>query len=239
MALPMSSRGRHRRPSKTAPVVAAGGMTVALVGADAALLSGAASAQATDDQLRRLRQCESGGNYSINTGNGYYGAYQFALGTWRGLGYSGYPHQASPGTQDQAARDLQERSGWGQWPACARKMGLYGESGERASRSSTRSSSSAATTQRAPKVRVVVAPTAPPPFTQHLHAGMVKQVREDVRQWQQRMKDRGWQITVDGRFGAQSAAIATKFAQEKKLTRTKPGIVNGHVWTAAWRMPVA
>ena len=238
MALPLSSRGRHRRPSKTAPAVAAGGMTVALVGADAALLSSGASAAATDDQLRRLRNCESGGNYSINTGNGYYGAYQFALGTWRSLGYSGYPHQASPSTQDQAARELQARSGWGQWPACARKLGLYGE---RTSRDTTSRSSSTttATKKRAPKVRVVVAPTAPPPFVQHLHAGMVKQVREDVRQWQQRMKDRGWQITVDGRFGAQSAAIATKFAKEKNLTRTKPGVVNGHVWTAAWRMPVA
>ena len=71
-----------------------------------------------------LRNCESGGNYADNTGNGYYGAYQFALGTWHGLGYSGLPSAASPAVQDQAAQKLQARSGWGQWPACARRLGL-------------------------------------------------------------------------------------------------------------------
>lgn len=71
-----------------------------------------------------LRKCESNGNYAINTGNGYYGAYQFAAGTWRKLGYSGLPHEASPATQDEAARKLQAEQGWGPWPACTRKLGL-------------------------------------------------------------------------------------------------------------------
>jgi hypothetical protein len=72
----------------------------------------------------QLRQCESGGNYQDNTGNGYYGAYQFSQSTWNGLGLSGLPSQASPATQDQAAKDLQARDGWGAWPACSRKLGL-------------------------------------------------------------------------------------------------------------------
>jgi Transglycosylase-like domain. len=71
-----------------------------------------------------LADCESGGNYSINTGNGYYGAYQFSLSTWQGLGYGGYPHQASPAVQDQAARELQALYGWGQWPGCSWYLGL-------------------------------------------------------------------------------------------------------------------
>jgi Transglycosylase-like domain len=71
-----------------------------------------------------LRQCESGGNYADNTGNGYYGAYQFSLATWHQLGFSGLPSQASPPLQDQAAQQLQARSGWGQWPSCARDLGL-------------------------------------------------------------------------------------------------------------------
>jgi hypothetical protein len=78
----------------------------------------------TGDVWARLRQCESGGNYSINTGNGFFGAYQFHPRTWRGLGYPGLPHQASPEMQDEAARKLQARSGWGQWPACSRRLGL-------------------------------------------------------------------------------------------------------------------
>jgi hypothetical protein len=71
-----------------------------------------------------LRVCESGDNYAENTGNGYYGAYQFALATWYGLGFSGLPSNASVAVQDQAAAELQARSGWGQWPQCAAKLGL-------------------------------------------------------------------------------------------------------------------
>ena len=71
-----------------------------------------------------LRQCESGGDYAANTGNGYYGAYQFSLSTWRSLGYAGHPHEAPAATQDEAAVRLQARSGWGQWPSCSRRLGL-------------------------------------------------------------------------------------------------------------------
>ena len=71
-----------------------------------------------------LRQCESGGNYRENTGNGFYGAYQFSASTWTGLGYPGRPDQEPPAMQDQAAQKLQARSGWGQWPACSAKLGL-------------------------------------------------------------------------------------------------------------------
>ena len=77
----------------------------------------------TGDVWARLRQCESGGRYNINTGNGFYGAYQFHPRTWRGLGYPGLPHQATPEMQDEAARKLQARSGWGQWPVCSRRIG--------------------------------------------------------------------------------------------------------------------
>jgi hypothetical protein len=84
-----------------------------------------AAANAGGDELiwQRLRNCEAGGRYNANSGNGYYGAYQFSAGTWRSLGFSGLPHQAPPEIQDQAARKLQARSGWGQWPACSRRIG--------------------------------------------------------------------------------------------------------------------
>jgi LysM repeat protein len=72
----------------------------------------------------RLAQCESGGNWGINTGNGYYGGLQFTLSTWRSLGGSGYPNQASRSEQIARAKILQARSGWGQWPACSAKLGL-------------------------------------------------------------------------------------------------------------------
>jgi resuscitation-promoting factor RpfB len=72
----------------------------------------------------KLAQCESGGNWSINTGNGYYGGLQFSLSTWRAYGGKGYPHQASRDEQIRIAKKLQAAAGWGSWPACSSKLGL-------------------------------------------------------------------------------------------------------------------
>lgn len=71
-----------------------------------------------------LARCESGGNWAINTGNGYYGGLQFTASTWRAVGGSGLPHQASREEQIMRGQILQSRSGWGQWPACTKKLGL-------------------------------------------------------------------------------------------------------------------
>jgi hypothetical protein len=76
------------------------------------------------DVWLELRQCESGDDYQANTGNGYYGAYQFSQQTWTALGYPGRPDLEPPAMQDQAAHQLQAQSGWGQWPACAAALGL-------------------------------------------------------------------------------------------------------------------
>lgn len=72
----------------------------------------------------RLAKCESGGNWGINTGNGYYGGLQFSAGTWRSVGGSGLPHQHSRAEQIKRGKILQQRAGWGQWPSCTRKLGL-------------------------------------------------------------------------------------------------------------------
>jgi uncharacterized protein YabE (DUF348 family) len=72
----------------------------------------------------KLAQCESGGNWSINTGNGYYGGLQFSLSTWRAYGGSGMPNEASREQQIAIAKKLQADAGWGAWPACSSKLGL-------------------------------------------------------------------------------------------------------------------
>jgi hypothetical protein len=72
----------------------------------------------------RVAQCESGGNWSINTGNGYYGGLQFNIDSWRWVGGSGYPHEATKAEQIHRAELLHERQGWNAWPACSRKLGL-------------------------------------------------------------------------------------------------------------------
>lgn len=78
----------------------------------------------TAENLEALRWCESTNDYTIDTGNGYYGAYQFSLETWEWLGYWGWPNEAPPEVQDQAALDLYEYSNWDAWPACSRWLGL-------------------------------------------------------------------------------------------------------------------
>ncbi|MDP9386962.1 MAG: transglycosylase family protein [Actinomycetota bacterium] len=83
-----------------------------------------APAPATAENLERLRACESEGDYTESSGSRYFGAYQFSVSTWRSLGYEGLPHQAPPQVQDEAAQRLHARSGWNQWPACSRKLGL-------------------------------------------------------------------------------------------------------------------
>lgn len=72
----------------------------------------------------RLAQCESGGNWAANTGNGYYGGLQFHPQTWRSVGGTGLPHEHSRDEQIRRGQILQQRSGWGQWPACSAKLGL-------------------------------------------------------------------------------------------------------------------
>jgi len=77
-----------------------------------------------DDVWAKLAQCESGGKPETNTGNGFYGMYQFTLETWQSLGGTGYPHEADAATQTAMAKKLQAQAGWGQWPGCADKLGL-------------------------------------------------------------------------------------------------------------------
>ena len=72
----------------------------------------------------KLAQCESGGDWSINTGNGFYGGLQFTLQTWRGFGGSGMPHHASREEQIRIAKKVQAQQGWGAWPSCTSQLGI-------------------------------------------------------------------------------------------------------------------
>ncbi|MEH3034249.1 MAG: transglycosylase family protein [Aeromicrobium erythreum] len=76
-----------------------------------------------DSVWDKIAQCESGGNWHINTGNGYYGGLQFSAQTWHSVGGPGLPHEHSREVQIKYAKILQARSGWGQW-SCASKVGV-------------------------------------------------------------------------------------------------------------------
>jgi hypothetical protein len=68
--------------------------------------------------LAIIRSCESGGDYSINTGNGFYGAFQFTLSTWASVGGSGLPSEAPAREQDERAAQLYREQGSSPWPVC-------------------------------------------------------------------------------------------------------------------------
>ncbi|GAA3056997.1 MULTISPECIES: transglycosylase family protein [Actinomycetes] len=113
--------------TKTFKKIVGGGLAAAtLAGVGVAAAAPAANASGVWDQLA---QCESGGNWSINTGNGYYGGLQFSLQSWQAVGGSGYPHQASKQEQIHRAEKLQAIQGWGAWPACTASLGISGNPG--------------------------------------------------------------------------------------------------------------
>jgi uncharacterized protein YabE (DUF348 family) len=75
-----------------------------------------------------LAQCESGGNWAINTGNGYYGGLQFSYSTWLAYGGGAYAPTANLASREQQiaiAEKVLAAAGWGSWPACSASLGLY------------------------------------------------------------------------------------------------------------------
>ncbi|MFE7962790.1 transglycosylase family protein [Streptomyces cellulosae] len=114
-----SGKGKHRRPSKATRAIAIAGVTGAAV-AGPLMASGTASA-ATASEWDAVAQCESGGNWSINTGNGYYGGLQFSASTWAAYGgtqYAATADQASKAQQIEIAEKVLAGQGKGAWPVC-------------------------------------------------------------------------------------------------------------------------
>jgi LysM repeat protein len=113
-----------RKTRKTA--VLAGAALLAPLG----LLAATGNAAAADSGVwDRIAQCESGGNWHINTGNGYYGGLQFSAGTWRAYGGTAYAATADGASRSQqiaVATTVQGAPGWGAWPTCSARAGAAG-----------------------------------------------------------------------------------------------------------------
>ncbi|WP_030683514.1 transglycosylase family protein [Streptomyces sp. NRRL B-1347] len=117
----MSERPRNIR--KTA--VLGGAALLAPLG----LLAATGQAAADGGVWDRIARCESGGNWQINTGNGYYGGLQFSAGTWRAYGGGAYAptaDKASRAQQIAVAAKVQRAQGWGAWPSCSARAGASG-----------------------------------------------------------------------------------------------------------------
>ncbi|WP_424511245.1 transglycosylase family protein [Pseudonocardia endophytica] len=87
------------------------------------MMAGTANA-ASASTWDRLAQCESGGDWSINTGNGFGGGLQFTDSTWKAFGGKGQPENASRSEQIAVAEKVLDAQGWKAWPACSKKLGL-------------------------------------------------------------------------------------------------------------------
>ncbi|GAA1171865.1 Resuscitation-promoting factor RpfA precursor [Corynebacterium glaucum] len=116
--------GRHSKQttSMTKKTFAGVAATAAMAG-----IMAPQAAAAPDSDWDRLAQCEAGGNWNINTGNGYYGGLQFSASTWRAYGggeFAPYAHQATREQQIIVAERTLAAQGWGAWPACSARLGL-------------------------------------------------------------------------------------------------------------------
>ena len=103
-------------------IVTLAALAFGLVLAALALGSGTAAADSTVN-WDAIAQCESGGNWTINSGNGYYGGLQFSQATWKANGGSGLPSQASREEQIRVAENVLSRQGIGAWPDCGKAAG--------------------------------------------------------------------------------------------------------------------
>ena len=122
-------RGRHRAPTTTGRTLARTAIAGAVIGTPLAVAP-AAHAESGGTVWDRLAQCESSGNWSINTGNGYYGGVQFSSSTWLGYGGGAYAATANLASESQQiviANKVLAGQGWGAWPVCSVKEGLTGE----------------------------------------------------------------------------------------------------------------
>ncbi|MFD4791732.1 transglycosylase family protein [Streptomyces sp. NPDC058459] len=146
-----------------------GRTTAALAGAallaPLGLLAASGEVRAADNGVwDRIAQCESGGNWHINTGNGYYGGLQFSAGTWRAYGggaYAATADQASRGAQIAVASRVQRAQGWGAWPVCSGRAGASGSAPSSASATGTGSGTDKGVTRKSAPTRSAPARSAP------------------------------------------------------------------------------
>ena len=142
-----SGKGKHRRPSKATRVAALAGVTGVAMAAP--LMAAGSASAATASEWDAVAQCESGGNWSINTGNGYYGGLQFSASTWAAYGGTAYAPQADQASKAQqiaVAEKVLASQGKGAWPVCG--TGLSGAAYNGAAPSSSSSGSSSGSSSR-------------------------------------------------------------------------------------------
>ncbi len=198
-------------------------------------MTSSAAADPSASAWASLRQCESSGDYSIDTGNGYYGAYQFDLPTWQSVGGVGSPAAASPAEQDYRALYLYRMRGWSPW-TCATLAGLTPDGDAGSGRVPTRADSAYMGNGGTPSYTPVPTiscnegqSTAPPwggtDFVQgNTYRALVC--------WQKQMATRGYGFVGTGYFGPKTFAAVHDLESRTGLPQSDT--IDSRVWAAAW-----
>ncbi|MET8543091.1 transglycosylase family protein [Kitasatospora sp. NPDC004799] len=170
--------GRHRRRTQAEKAIAVAG--VAGVGLAMPLLTAAGASAAPASTWDAVAQCESGGNWSINTGNGFYGGLQFTSSTWKAYGgtaYAAQANQASKAQQISVAEKVLASQGPGAWPVCSQKAGLTKGGAPAVVDTSSDTKPQSAPKQQAPKQQ------APKPVAKPAEKPVAKQAPQPVQQY--------------------------------------------------------
>ncbi|GGN92965.1 transglycosylase [Streptomyces albiflavescens] len=156
-----SSKGKHRRPAKATRVAALAGVTGVAIAAP--LMAAGNASAATTSEWDVVAQCESGGNWSINTGNGYYGGLQFSASTWAAYGGSAYAataDQASKSQQITIGEKVLAAQGKGAWPTCGTGLSSAAYTGGTSTGSQSTTPSTTTRTTEQPASRSAERPAA-------------------------------------------------------------------------------
>ena len=225
------------------------GTTIAAIVAGLTVFAtGSASADPSASAWSALRQCESSNNYAINTGNGYYGAYQFDLSTWQSVGGTGSPADASPAEQDYRALYLYRMRGWSPW-TCAALAGLSEDSsagsgvvptradsayiGGSTGGGNTGGGSSGGGYAPVPDSSCRLGSTIPPAWggTTFLMGSTYR----GLVCWQKQMAVRGYAFTGTGYFGSHTLAAAHDLQARYGLAWSD--VITAQTFAAAWKTP--
>jgi peptidoglycan hydrolase-like protein with peptidoglycan-binding domain len=217
---PKAARSRRTRRPIRRPVAVIGVLAAA---ATAALVLPAAIATADPSASTwlRLRMCESSNNYSIDTGNDHYGAYQFDLPTWRSVGGTGYPNRASASEQDKRALILYRERGWQPWQ-CATILGLREDGDARSGR--INDIHFPTSTSSGPKSSGI------PDFPGGSHWYVYGETNRNIKVFQDRMHARGFFPVGTGEYGPNTLKMV------KQLQRLNGLVPNGFIGPNTWRL---
>ncbi|MEU8638615.1 transglycosylase family protein [Amycolatopsis sp. NPDC048633] len=187
-----------------------------------------ASADPASTAWAKLRMCESSGRYATNTGNGYYGAYQFDLPTWRSVGGAGRPDQAAPAEQDYRALYLYRMRGWQPWQ-CAGMLKLTGDADARSKRVPSYAEAAYIGGGPAP------APTPPPPSGKPPWPGVVYAYGDcaaPLKAFQLRMNAFGYGFTGTGCYYDKTRTAVLDLQRANGIKDS--GLLGPKTWEAAW-----